>query len=105
MSSVLLESESETELELAHAARRPRRIVVFDVGDPARVAAAIYARVALGAAEGQHWVIEHVVSVKAELCSVPFGDGEGLRKGQVGVEPAWTTVRIAPDIADLAASG
>ena len=78
MSSFLLESEFHAKLELPHATRRTRRIVVFDVVDHARVTAAIHAGIALATVEAKDGVIEHVVSVKAELRSVPLGDGEGF---------------------------
>src|SRR6185437_9315049 len=78
--------------------------VVFDVADPARVAAAIHAGVALSTAEGKDGMIKYVVSVKAKLRFVAFSYVKGLRKCQIRVEPSRTTVRIPSDIADLAAS-
>ena len=91
-------------MQLPHSTRRTRRSIVFDVGDPARIAAAVYASIALRAAEGEHRVIEYVVSVKAELSLVTLRETERLRQRHIRVEPAGTTVGIASDIADLAAS-
>jgi len=78
-----LKKELEAKLQLPHSARGTRRVVVFDVADPAGVSAAINARVALRAAEGKHRMIKYVVRVETELCLVAFRDVERLGYCQV----------------------
>ena len=68
-----LKSEPEAKLQLPHAVGCVGRGIGFDGCDPTS-AAAVNTGVALRLAEAQHGVIEHVVSVKAELCPVLFSD-------------------------------
>ena len=62
------------------------------------------ASVALRGAETQHRVVEHVVSVKAELRPDLFGEVEVLRKRDVGEERTGSAEGITPNIADVTAS-
>src|SRR5262245_12295829 len=50
-------------------------------------------------------MVEHVVSVKAELRFDFFGEVEALRQRQVGEERVRAAERIASNVPDLAASG
>jgi len=97
-----LKEEPEAELQLPHSARRAREVLFSMSVIRPESPAAIDASVALGAAEGKHRMIEYVVSVKAELSLVTLRETERLRQRHIRVEPAGTTVGIAPDIADLA---
>ena len=100
-----LKSETQTELELAHAVRGVGRSISFDGRDLAGVAAAVHAGVALRRAEAEHRVVEHVVSVKAELGFDPFRKVEALRQRHIGEEGVRAAERIAMHVADVAASG
>lgn len=77
MSSSLLERESQPKGE------QPHRGVIFDVGDPSGVAAAIDTSIALGVVKTQDRVVKDVVGVHAELRLVTLGDAEVFRERQI----------------------
>ena len=95
-----LKSDPDSELELTHAHRRTRSGIRFDVRDLARAAAAIHALVAW---KPEHWMVEHVVGIEAELRLNALGDREGLRERHVIVERMRASQRIESGVADLAA--
>ena len=99
-----LESQTESELKLAHADGRARGGVCFDVGNLAGAATAIHATIEV-VADAENWVVEDVVRVEAELRFDTLGDAEALRERQVVVEGMGSAIRIEADVADLTASG
>src|SRR5260370_30523790 len=100
-SSSLLESDTEAELQLTHANGGTRGGIGLDVRDLASLAAAIYATVG----QGQHGVVEEVVSIEAELCFDALRDDEVLRQRHVVVEGMRTPVGINSYVTNLSASG
>jgi len=97
------ESQTESELKLAHADGRARGGVCFDVGNLAGAATAIHATVEV-VANAENWVVKEVVGVKAELRFDTLGDSEALGERHVVVEGMGPAIRIEADVADLTAS-
>ena len=94
-----LELEADGELQLPHvrAALERRDFAVVS-------ARAVYATVgSVVLTEGVNRVIEDVECVHEELCPELFGDREGLRDRQIGIEASRTVVGIAAVVADQAA--
>src|SRR5690349_865103 len=103
---LLLESEPQTELQLAHAVRRVRGSIAFDVLNAAWIAAgAVDTSVALVRVESQHRVIEYVICVKAELRFNTLGEVEALRQRHIGEERTGSAIRIETHVTNRSASG
>src|ERR1051326_5251797 len=99
-----LESEPQTELQLAHTVWSIRGCVAFDILNAAWIAAgAVNASVALIGIEAEHRVIKYVVCVEAELCLDALSESEVLRQRHIGEESTRAAERIQPNIANCAA--
>jgi hypothetical protein len=99
-----LEKELESELELTHANRSTRSRIGLNVRDLASVAATIDTGVALIGVEAQHWMVEQVVGIEAELGLDALCNSEGLGKRHIIVERMRTAIRIVAYISDLSAT-
>ena len=99
---VVLEKESQAELQLSHAVWCIRRGVSFDRTDYA-ASAAVDAGIALRGTEAQNGMVEHVVGIKAELRSIFLRNVEVLRHRHVGEERVRPAQPIPSRIADTTA--